>query len=338
MSTTQQYIVKKPFLLESGSQLDNVTIAYNTYGQLNAARDNVVVVCHALTANSKVEEWWGGLFGKGKVFDPEDYFIICANNLGSPYGTFSPASIKPSGKKYGLDFPIFTIRDTANLYLQFLEEIEISHIHLLIGGSCGGSIAMEMAIKLSLSLNGLALLCCSKQEMPWVVAIHESQRLALKCDTSFESNSEDAGIKGLKVARAMAMPFYRFAGSMNERQKEDSNEIITDFKSASYIRYQGEKFAKRFDPHCYFHLLNALDTHNVARGHDSFELAFSKITAKTKIIGFSSDILIPPSEQEELQRLIPNSEHLCIETDFGHDAFLIEIDQINEFVVSLLTQ
>ena len=336
MNGDRKYILDKPFALESGRFLDKVTIAYNTYGELNEDRDNVIVICHALSANSDAQEWWPDLFGPGRIYDPTKFFILCANNLGSPYGTTSPLSSDSKGNKYGLDFPFFTIRDTANLYLQFLKEKNIKKIHLLIGGSCGGSVALEMAMRLSDSLSYMALLCCSKQEMPWVVAIHESQRIALFRDKTFKSKNPEAGKKGLYAARAIAMPFYRHPESLNKRQKEESNDIINNFKAASYINYQGKKFADRFDAHCYYHLLNALDSHNVARGYDSFSVALSLIKAKTLVLGFSTDILIPPSEQEELADLIPHGESIIIKTIFGHDAFLIETDAINEAVVRFL--
>ena len=144
MSKTEYYDLSAPFILESGKYLDKVRVAYNTYGSLNSRRDNVIVVCHALSANSQVDDWWHGLYGEGRLFDPSKYFIICANNLGSPYGTTSPKSINPgTGERYGINFPFFTLRDTADLYKALLEFLEIEDIQLVVGGSCGGNIAME---------------------------------------------------------------------------------------------------------------------------------------------------------------------------------------------------
>lgn len=329
--------LSKRFELELGGALDDVVIAYSTYGRLNARRDNVIMVVHALTANSEIHDWWNGLYGPGNVFDPEKYFIICANNLGSPYGTTSAKSINPStGLRYGLDFPKVTIRDTAQLHIQLLEELGLDHIHLLMGGSCGGNIAQEMAIMAPDRFDHMVLLCCSPQETPWVVAIHESQRIAMNADPTLYQNMDETGRAGLKAARAMALPFYRSHISFKHRQSEDDQSKTDDFKAASYIDYQGEKFIKRFDAHCYYTLLTVLDTHNVARGRSSVQDALSRIKARTLCIGFDTDLLIPEIEQRELADGIHHSEHVCIESLFGHDAFLIESERIGTEVKQFL--
>ncbi|MFT6811292.1 MAG: homoserine O-acetyltransferase [Saprospiraceae bacterium] len=326
-----------PLLLESGDQLQAPTVSYSTYGALNEDKDNVIVVCHALTANSNVHDWWAGLFGEGKVYDPSVYFIICANNLGSPYGTSSPKSIDPnSEERYGMDFPFYTIRDTADLQLRLLEHLGIEHIHLLIGGSCGGNIAQEMAINLGEKIDNLVFMCCSAQETPWVISIHESQRIVLKGDPSLSNNSASAGKEGLRGARAFALPFYRSHPSFKIRQSEGDNEKINDFKAASYIRYQGQKFVDRYDAHSYYKQLIALDTHNIARGRIDMKSALALISARTLCIGFSTDLLIPVVEQQILAEHIPNAKYAEIETEFGHDAFLIEIDELQRIIGDFL--
>ncbi len=325
------YELEAPFQLEQGGVIEKPVIAYHTYGILNAARDNVIFICHALTANSDVDDWWHGLFGKGDIFDWDKYFIICANNLGSPYGTSSPKQIDPStNERYGLDFPFYTIRDTAELHLKLLEHFGVSRIRLLIGGSCGGNICQEIAYQWKEKVDNLVLLCCSARETPWVIAIHESQRIALRSDPSINDKSEDAGQRGLKACRAVALPFYRTHSSFKIRQQDHEMDRLQDFRASSYIEYQGEKFIKRFDAHCYYSLLNALDTHNMGRGRESIELALSEITAKTVVIGFDSDILIPKIEQQFLAKHIPQAEYVEIKTLFGHDAFLIETDDIRK--------
>ena len=325
------------FPLELGGSFKEVNICYHTYGKLNKAGDNVIMVVHALTANSDVSDWWNGLYGKGSFFDPDEYFIICANNLGSPYGTTSPKSINPeTGGRYGLDFPDVTLRDTARLHIRLLEELGITRIKMLVGGSCGGNIALEMAIMNPSLTDNLILLCCSAQETPWVIGIHEAQRITLRADPGLKVNSDNAAQEGLKAARAMALPFYRSHISFKTAQSENLPDKTNDFKSSSYINYQGDKFVSRFDAHCYYLLLNILDTHNVGRLREGVESALSKIVANTLIIGFDSDLLIPTIEQKFLAQHIPNSKYVEIETLFGHDAFLIETEKIKRTIDSFL--
>jgi len=315
--------------LESGDIIDKPTIAYNTYGRLNENLDNVIFVCHALTANSDAKDWWSGLFGKGNVFDSDKYFIICPNNLGSPYGSSSPQQINPkTGERYGMDFPFFTIRDTAKLHLKLLDYLGISKIKLLIGGSCGGNICQEMAFDLQDQVENMALLCCSAVESAWVIAVHESQRIVLKTDKTLYEKNEKAGQSGLKACRAVALPTYRTHHSFKTSQKENDLSKLDDFKASSYIDYQGNKFVDRFDAHCYCKLLSTLDTHNIGRGRGSIENALSKIKINTVVIGLDTDMLIPTTEQKFLAEYLPNASYAEIKTVYGHDAFLIETDAI----------
>ena len=325
------------FDLELGGSIRDIKIRYHTYGTLNSKKDNVIIIVHALTANSDAEDWWKGLFGKGNVFDPTKHFIICANNLGSPYGTTSADDKNPTtGNRYGLDFPKVTIKDTAVLYLKLIEELGIHQVHLLMGGSCGGNIAQEMAIMKPDLFENMVLLCCSARETPWVIAIHESQRMAMHVDTTLYNNNSVAGKEGLRAARAMALPYYRSHISFVHRQAEDSFEKTSNFKAASYLKYQGEKFVNRFNAHCYYTLLSVLDTHNVGRGMDSMSDALEQIKSNSLVIGFSTDLLIPTVEQKFLADHIPNAEYEEIDTIYGHDAFLIETDKIREVIMKHL--
>lgn len=333
----KNHILNGSFQLESGELLSDVPIAYSTYGTLNEDKSNVILVCHALTANSRVDDWWEGLYGAGNVFDPSRYFIICINNMGSPYGTISPKSIDPrTGQRYAHRFPFYTLRDTAALHLSLLEQFGIERIHLLIGGSCGGNIAQEIAYNIGDRLQYMVLMCCSAQETPWVISIHESQRIALHSDPTFIEHHSQAGVNGLRGARAFALPFYRSHPSFKIRQSEENDEKISDFKAASYVRYQGDKFVDRYDAHCYYYQLNALDTHNIGRSRGGVAQALSRITARTLCIGFDSDLLIPTIEQKILAQHIPDAEYEEIETAFGHDAFLIEIPSLRKLVLSFI--
>lgn len=327
--------LRTPFDLENGGSITKPVIAYHSYGTLNAQKDNVILICHALTANSDADDWWHSLFGRNDIFDWDKYFIICANNLGSPYGTSSPKQINPeTGERVGMDFPFFTIRDTAKLHIKLLEHFEIQKIKLLIGGSCGGNICQEIAYELGNRVQNMVLLCCSSRESPWVIAIHESQRIALHSDKSLYDKKEKAGEEGLRACRAVAMPFYRTSVSFKLRQQDLDLDKLRDFRAVSYIKYQSDKFVNRFDAQCYYHLLNALDTHNIGRGRGSIEKALAAIKANTVVIGFDSDILIPKIEQQFIAKHIPNAEYMEIKTLFGHDAFLIEIDDIRKHIRS----
>jgi len=320
------------FDLELGGSIIKPTVAYSTLGTLNEKKNNVTLVCHALTANSKVDVWWAGLVGPGRVFDPEQDFIICINNLGSPYGTSSPKNTGPRGERYGLDFPDYTIRDTAKLHIKFLDHLGIQKLRLIIGGSCGGNIAQEISIIKGSDVDQMILLGCSASETPWVISIHESQRIALQSDPTLDDKSPNAGANGLRGARAFALPFYRSYPSFMLRQKEADIDKVNDFKAASYVRYQGDKFVDRYDAPCYYKQITALDTHNVGRGRNSVIEGLAKIKARTLSIGFSSDLLIPVIEQRALADLIQGASYTEIETIYGHDAFLIETDKIQEAI------
>ncbi len=334
-TTTFKY--NQAFNLEIEGALNELEIRYTTYGKLNKERSNVIWVCHALTANSEVADWWSGLFGEGELFDPSKYFIICANNLGSPYGSTSPISINPdSGKSYGLDFPKLSLRDTARANLLLMEHLAIKDIHLLIGGSCGGNIAVEMGYLLGLKIENLVLLCSAAQESPFNIAVHEGQRLAIEADCSFGTQEQGAGAKGLKAARGMALNFYRTFDSICNAQKEESVDVIDDFKASSYIRYQGKKLVDRFDPVCYYTLLRTLDTHNIGRARGSVKKALAKIMCPTLCIGIDSDALIPVQEQKFLANYIPKGTLVEIQSIYGHDGFLLEFEQIKNEVLRFL--
>ena len=324
--------IDSPFSLESGKQIEELQIAYHTFGKLNADKDNVIWVCHALTASSNLEEWWPGLFGAGNVFDTDKFYIICANNLGSPYGTTSAEHFDPKTKKrYGMDFPEFSIRDSAKLLILLMEQLDISNIYLLMGGSCGGNIALEFAFLQQEKIRNLALLCSSAKEQPWTIGIHHAQRMILEADPNFTSNASQASPHALATSRAVALPFYRTSKSINSRQNElDNNKPI--YKVESYLNYQGSKFAKRFDSQCYYQLLKALDTHHIGKDRGSIEQALTKVKARTICIGIDSDLFIPCEEQVFLSKHIPNATLAVIKSAFGHDGFLIEVEQIKKII------
>src|SRR3954462_1434155 len=225
------------FQLESGKTLPGITIAYHTYGQLNEQQDNVVWICHALTANSDAAEWWPGMIGHGRVLDPEKYFIVCANILGSCYGTTGPLSINPSNNQpYFKSFPLITIRDMVKAHQLLRNFLGIKKIHLMVGGSMGGYQALEWCAMENDFIEKLFLIGSSAQESPWGIAIHTAQRLAIEADETWGKPIPSAGEKGLRAARGMAMIVYRNYAVYSLKQQEAGHEKIDDFKAASYIQ------------------------------------------------------------------------------------------------------
>ena len=326
--STKIYTYKKQFQLESGRILQGFNLGYTTLGKLNAERNNVIWVTHALTANANPEEWWDGLIGKGKFYNPENYFIVCANVLGSCYGSTGPLSKNPdSGNSYYHNFPDLTIRDIVKTLDLLRTHLGIDQIHTLLGGSLGGQQAVEWAIEKSTLVRHLFLVATNAQHSPWGKAFNESQRLAIKSDRTWFNYADDAGLKGLKTARSMALLSYRNYDTYATTQQDDDAKI-DDFKAASYQNYQGEKLVERFNAFSYWVLSKAMDSHNVARNRGSIKNALNQIKAKTLVVAISSDILFPVSESKVLQNGIENSELLVIDSLYGHDGFLIETEQL----------
>lgn len=313
------------FKLESGAELPGLEIAYQTVGELNEKKDNVIWVCHALTANADVFDWWKGLFGHDDFFNPKDYFIVCANVLGSHYGTTSPLSINPdTGSIYGLSFPVFNVRDMVAMHKLLAAHLNIQDINVVIGGSLGGQQSVEWAIDEPNRIKNLILIATNAVHSPWGIAFNESQRLALETDPTFAENTPEGGLTGLKAARSIALLSYRNYETYENSQKEDSNEKTDEFKAASYQKYQGDKLVKRFNAFSYWYLTKAMDSHNVGRNRVSVTDALKEIKSKTLVIGIRSDLLFPPSEQKFLASKIPGAVYLEIDSFYGHDGFLIE--------------
>ena len=332
------YTYKKIVQLESGRKLNELTIAYTSIGKLNEAKDNVIWITHALTANANPEEWWNGLVGKGKFFNPEKHFIICANVLGSCYGSTGPLSTnKDTGNPYYHDFPKITIRDIVKSLDLLRLHLEIDKINTLIGGSLGGQQALEWSIQKPELIENLFLIATNAQHSAWGKAFNESQRLAIKADRTWYSYSDDAGLKGLKAARTIALLSYRNYETYSLTQL-DKDELIDNYSAASYQNYQGEKLVNRFNAFSYWHLSKAMDSHNVARGRESIANALSLVKAKTLVIAISSDILFPPSESKTLVKGIPNSQLSIINSKYGHDGFLIETEQLKKEFEQFYTQ
>ena len=329
----QFYHHEQAFVLENGGVLPRLTVAFHTYGTLNEEGSNVIWVCHALTANSHVADWWEGIYGREKVLDPQRYFIVCANIIGSCYGTTCPRSIAPeTGRPYGTDFPLFSIRDIVQAHELLRQHLQINEIALCIGGSCGGHQVLEFAWLLPDKIKKIALLVTSARETAWAIAIHESQRLAIQADATWRDNTDNGGSAGLKAARGMGLIGYRTFDAYKNNQT-DIDERLDSFRAASYIRYQGDKLLRRFYAQCYWYLTKALDTHHIGRGRGGAEEALRHLKMSALVVAIDSDLLIPPSEQRFLAAHLPHADFLELHSPFGHDGFLIETEAVNRAVM-----
>jgi homoserine O-acetyltransferase len=322
-------IIKQPFKTETGKVLPELEIAYNTYGTLNGDADNVIWVCHALTANSDVEAWWPGMVGVGLIFDPGKFFIVCANVLGSCYGTTGPASINPeTGKPWLSNFPLITVRDLVNVHEILRKHLGIKKIHSIIGASIGGYQALEYTIMFPDLIQRLILLASGAKQTPWALAFSESMRLSMEADQTFSNGNPEGGKKGLKAARSIALISYRTAAAYNQRQKEEDDEKLTSFKAASYQAYQGDKLVRRFNPYSYWCLTCLSDTHNIGRSRGGVINALKNIKAEVLCVGIKSDILFPTEEQKLIASNTEKAEYVEIDSFYGHDGFLVETDLV----------
>lgn len=326
-------IVNEPFTLESGTTLPSLEIAYHTHGRLSPERDNVVWIYHALTANSDPVEWWPGVVGPGKAIDTDRWFVVCANVLGSPYGTSGPLSINPlTGRPWYGRFPQVTIKDIVRAFSPLRDYLRIDRIRLGVGSSLGGQQAIEAAAEEPGLFEQLALIATNARHSPWGIAWNATQRMAIESDPTHTDDSPDAGAAGLAAARAIALLSYRTHALYGQTQKEVNHRGLDAFRAESYQRYQGEKLVRRFNAHSYLLLSKAMDSHNVGRGRGSVEEGLRRVTARTLVAGITSDLLFPTEEQRFLAEHIPDAVYHEIDSPYGHDGFLIEGEQVGRLL------
>jgi homoserine O-acetyltransferase len=338
----QVYKYSKRLHLENGEYISNPEICFHTYGKLNEAKSNVVWICHAFTANSDPMDWWPGMVGASKFFDPDKYFIVCANILGSCYGSTGPLSINPeTNKPWYRSFPGITVRDMVKAHQLLADHLGIDRIEILAGASVGGQQALEWAIIDTSLIKNLILIETNERFKPWGIAFNASQRMAIETDPTFALDIPEGGLEGMKTARSIALLSYRNQHAYNNTQEENDPDKVSDFKAESYQRYQGEKLAVRFNAYSYHVLSRALDSHNVGRGRDpkglgnsstqdSVEAALGMITARTLLVAVESDILFSIEEQQYMERHIPNALLKIIDSKYGHDGFLLENEKLSE--------
>lgn len=329
----------KTLALESGEKLNGFQLKYTTLGQLNPDRSNIVWVCHALTGSSDFTDWWCDLFREGSAFDPREYFIICANMLGGCYGSTGPLSINPSnGKPFFHNFPFLTNRDVVNAFDLLREELKITSIHTLLGGSLGGQQVLEWAITRPGLFRHIIPMACNASHSPWGIAFNEAQRMAIEADPTWKENDHRAGSDGLKAARAIGMISYRYYETFNQTQSEKSENKLDDFRAATYQRYQGQKLVNRFNAFTYWRLTKMMDSHNVARDRQSAKEALGMISARTLVIGIDTDILFPVKEQKFVAENIPGAQYVEVTSLYGHDGFLVEFEQLDRILKDFYTK
>ncbi|MCM1377381.1 MAG: homoserine O-acetyltransferase [Clostridium sp.] len=323
-----------PLGLECGDLLPSVDIAYHTYGTLNDSRDNVVWVMHALTANSDVADWWPHTVEAGKFLDPNKYFIVCANVLGSCYGSTGPASIIPGTDTPWYDkFPRITVRDMVACHKLLAQHLGISRMYAMIGASLGGFQALEWLVS-DPDIAEFAVLCATDCRCsPWEAAFNESMYMTMRLDPTLYDHTPSGGMEGLAAARSIALLSYRGPYAYNQTQPDpDNRDNPFEHRAHSYQRYQGLKLCRRFSPWSYIRLCESADAHDVARGRDSMVEVLGRVKAKTIVVSISSDILFPPSIVEHLARMIPGATYRMIHSEFAHDGFLIEHDKLNSLI------
>ncbi|KAJ0409042.1 hypothetical protein ATCC90586_000629 [Pythium insidiosum] len=357
---SRTFRVREPFVLENGAALRDVQVAYTTYGSLNAARDNAIVVCHALTGHSLVHQWWDAIVGPDWT---DKYFLVCANILGSCYGTTGPTSVDPStGRPYGATFPAVTVRDAVRLQKLLLQqELGVRQVQSVIGGSLGGMQTLEWAfhgLEPSTSrpdesfVKSFVAIACNSHHTAWQIGVSEVQRQAIYMDPRFQDGHYDPADpphSGLALARQIAMISYRTHAAYRDRYgrrvvEDDAATALRPtrvpqhprFDVQSYLHYQGQKFLSRFDVNAYLTLTHLMDTHDVGRGRGGVARALSTLHQPALVIGVDSDVLYPLAEQQELAEALPNATFHGIASPHGHDGFLLEQDAIGALIADFL--
>ena len=335
-----EYIHEGSFEFEAGGSISGLKVAYHTSENPWQAGDRrkVIWICHALTANSDAEDWWPELVGPGKLFDTEKYFVICANMLGSPYGSSGPSTINSeTGRPYFFDFPKITVRDIVRANDLVRRYLGIETIDLMVGGSIGGFQSVEWSIMEPEVVEKAVYIACGARVTPWLSAFNESMRMALEADPTFrECAGLNGGEAGLRCARSIALISYRSYAGYNATQWEKDEDCLFAERAGSYQRYQGKKLSDRFDAYSYLYLCGSVDSNNVGRGRGGIEKALGSIRTDCTVIGIDSDGLFPVEEQKLIASCIPGARYHEITSKFGHDGFLLENDQLTEIIRPLL--
>ena len=346
MRSTSKTFRLDRFTTEAGARLPDVDVAYRTWGTLDDAADNAVVVCHALTGDADAAAWWPGVVGPGRVADPDHHFVICANALGSCYGTTGPATLDASGRRLGSRFPRVAVRDQARLHARLLNHLGVRGVALAVGASMGGMQALELALVDRESgpdrVRRLVLIGMGAAHSAWATGTGEAQRMSIRADARWRGGdfpADDPPAAGLAAARAAAMLTYRSPESFQGRFGRERHEprfgpSDPHWAVESYLRYQGTKLAGRFDAGSYVRLTEAMDGYDVGegRGREDAPTALAQLKAAALCVGISSDLLYPPEESRQLAEWLPGGRYAELVSPFGHDAFLVDFDALDALV------
>ncbi len=353
------YTEAEPFHFDSGASIGPIDVAFETYGELNSERTNCILVCHALTGSAhagffnseddKIPGWWDGIIGPGKALDTAKYFVVCSNILSGCYGTTGPATMNPvTMREYGTSFPVTTIRDMVRVQKRLLDWLGVERLQLVIGGSMGGMQVLEWAVMYPDFVERAVPVATGASHTAWGIGLNEVARQAVFNDPAYMNGNYYASgqpSRGLALARMIAMISYRSPESFTmrfqrERMRDGGGigyfDLKNIFQVESYLHYQGVKLVERFDANTYVYITRAMDLHDVARGRGKLGDVMSSIRAKTLCVGISSDVLYPAVEQRGLAELIPGASYAEIQSIHGHDAFLIEFEQMNRLLISFI--
>ncbi len=359
---SRDFVHAAPFTFQSGQSLPGFTLRYETYGELNAARDNAILICHALSGDhhcagrhatdDRKPGWWDNLIGPGKAVDTRRFFVICSNCLGGCVGSTGPSSVNPAtGRPYGIAFPFVTIRDMVRAQKLLLDHLGVATLHAAIGGSMGGMQVLQWGIEYPGFVRRLLAMATTSREGAQAIAFNEVGRQAIMQDPAWNQGDyvREAGPRtGLAIARMMAHITYVSDASMDRkfgRRKKgtangDAYTFDIQFEVESYLRHQGQSFINRFDANSYLYITRALDQFDLAHAYGSVETAFAPVQAETLVVGFTSDWLFPPEQNRAivhaLLRAGKRATYAELATDLGHDSFLLESEDLYALVRSFL--
>lgn len=346
VETTLVASQENPLTLHYGETLEQVSVAYETYGELNAQGNNAILICHALTGSAhaaglyekeSVPGWWDPLIGPGKAIDTNKYFVISSNVFGGCYGSTGPTSLNPKTKQpYRLEFPRYTIRDMVNVQKRLADQLGVTSFASVIGGSMGGMQVLEWALMYPDFVRSIIPIAIGARHSAWAIGLGEVARRSITSDPNWNEGNYSPDKQpetGLGLARAVAMLTYRSFDSLEakfgrQRVGKTKDLLGVSFEIESYLDYQGVKLVQRFDANTYIYITKAMDDHDIAEGRGRLSKVLKNISQKTLVMGINSDVLYPETEQKQLMEYLPNATYARINSPHGHDAFLIEFPQI----------
>jgi homoserine O-acetyltransferase len=356
------FVYAQPFTFKSGQSIPGFVLRYETYGTLNATRDNAILICHALSGDhhcagwhspeDRKPGWWNNLIGPGKAVDTRRFFVICANVLGGCQGSTGPSSTNPeTGRPYATLFPFVTIHDMVRAQKLLLDHLGVVELHGVIGGSMGGMQALLFAIEYPRFTRRVLAMATTGRESAQAIAFNEVGRQAIMQDPAWNHGDypKDSGPRvGLAIARMMAHITYVSDASMDRKfgrrrkggAQGDAYTFEPQFEVEGYLRHQGQSFINRFDANTYLYITRALDQFDLEHAYGSLEVAFAPVDAETLVVGFASDWLFPPEQNRALVlallRAGKRASYAELDTDLGHDSFLLESEELYTLVRSFL--